>query len=184
MTTPIDYAEVIAQTAKKYNDAMILVEINDIGEQVSATLKFDYEVETLLYTESAGRMGKRISSGFGKNVDAGVRTTRTVKAIGCNMLKLLVESQKLIINDENTISELSTFSRKGISYEAEEGNHDDLVMGLVLFGWLTDQRYFKEMTDLDTLNALRERTQEEIEEDLLPFGIIVDGREEPDTMRL
>lgn len=175
MIIPIDYAEVIWRTTKSYNDALILVETNDIGEQVSDILHNDFEVEGLLYTESAGRSGKRISGGFGKNVDKGIRTTKSVKAIGCNMLKMLIEQDQLMINDFNTIQELSTFSRRGNSYEAESGCHDDLVMGLVLFGWLADQPFFKDLTDINTMAALRERNEDQIMEDLTPFGFYDDG---------
>jgi hypothetical protein len=157
--TPIEYAEIIHRTVKHYNESVVLIEINDIGEQVSDLLHYDFEYENILYTESAGRSGKRISSGFGKNVDKGIRTTKTVKAVGCSILKLLLEQDQLILNDFNTIQELSTFSRKGASYEAESGCHDDLVMCLVLFAWVSDQQYFKEMTDINTLRKLRQRNR-------------------------
>jgi hypothetical protein len=173
--TPIEYAEIIHRTVKYYNDAIVLVEVNDIGEQVSELLHFDFEYENILYTESAGRSGKRISSGFGRSVDKGIRTTKTVKSVGCSILKLMIEQDQLIINDFNTIQELSTFSRKGVSWEAEPGSHDDLVMSLVLFSWLSDQMYFKEMTDINTLMKLRERTEQEMMEELMPFGIYDDG---------
>ena len=181
MISPMEYAEVIWRTSKSYNDALILVEINDIGQQVSDVLHNDFEVEGLLFTESAGRSGKRISGGFGgvgKSVDKGIRTTKSVKAIGCNMLKMLVEQNQLIINDFNTIQELSTFSRKGNSYEAESGCHDDLVMSLVLYGWLADQPFFKDLTDINTLAALRERSEEDMISDLTPFGFYDDGSNE------
>lgn len=178
MIIPIDYAEVIWRTTKSYNNALTLVEINDIGEQVSDILHNDLEAEGLLFTESAGRSGKRISGGFGRNVDKGIRTTKSVKAIGCNMLKMLVEQDQLIINDFDTIKELSTFSRRGNSYEAESGCHDDLVMCLVLFGWLADQPFFKDLTDINTMAALRERTEDQIMEDLTPFGFYDDGTDE------
>jgi hypothetical protein len=176
MTTPVDYAATIHHIAKMYNDATILVEINDIGGQVADTLYYEYEAENLVYTESAGARGKRISGGFGKSVDRGIRTTRTTKAIGCSMIKLLIEQQQLTINDHETIFELSRFSRKGVSYEAEPGCNDDLVMGLVMFAWMTDQPYFKELTDINTLMKLRDRAEEDIENDMLPFGMHNDGR--------
>ena len=170
MVVPIDYAEIIYRTIKSYNEAYTLIEVNDIGEQVSEILHYDFEVETLMFTESAGRSGKRISGGFGKNVDRGIRTTKSVKAVGCNMLKLMVEQDQLIVHDFDTINELSTFSRKGNSYEAESGCHDDLVMCLVLFGWLTDQTFFKEITDINTMSRLKQRNAEEMDESLLPLG--------------
>ncbi len=170
MITPIDYAEIIYRSIKSYNEAYTLVEVNDIGEQVSETLHYEFEVETLMFTESAGRSGKRISTGFSKKADKGIRTTKAVKSVGCNMLKMLVEQDQLILNDFDTINELSTFSRKGNSYEAESGCHDDLVMGLVLFAWMTDQMFFKEITNINTVNNLRQRNEEELAESLLPIG--------------
>jgi len=170
MITPIDYAEIIYRSIKSYNEAYTLVEVNDIGEQVSETLHYEFEVETLMFTESAGRSGKRISTGFSKKADKGIRTTKAVKSVGCNMLKMLVEQDQLILNDFDTINELSTFSRKGNSYEAESGCHDDLVMGLVLFAWMTDQMFFKEITNINTVNELRQRNEEELAESLLPIG--------------
>lgn len=177
--TPMDYADVIFRTAKAYNNSSVLIEINDIGEQVSHSLHYDFGYENVLFTENAGRSGKRISSGFaGKNADKGIRTTKVVKSIGCSILKLLVEQNQLIINDFHTISELSTFSKKGNSYEAEPGKHDDLVMCLVLFGWLSEQQYFKDYTDINTLMSLREKNEEDMEQDMSPFGFIFDGREQ------
>lgn len=178
MVTPIDYAVEIHRISKLYNEATILIEINDIGAQVSDALYHDYESENLIFTENAGARGKRISGGFSKNVDKGIRTTKTVKNVGCSILKLLVEQYQMIINDHDTIYELSRFSRKGTSYEAESGATDDLVMGLVLFAWLSDQQYFRELTDISTLAKLRDKTDHDIEQDLVPFGLICDGLED------
>ena len=177
--SPVDYASIIHGVAKGYNNAAVLVEINDIGEQVSHSLHYDLGYDNILFTENAGRSGKRITGGFGKGeIDKGVRTTKIVKSVGCSILKLLIEQNQLIINDFNTINELSTFSKKGKSYEAEHNKHDDLVMCLVLFAWLSDQDYFKEYTDINTLMSLIEKTEEDIEQDLAPFGFIFDGRED------
>jgi len=177
--SPLDYADVIHRTAKAYNNASVLVEINDIGEQVSTSLNYDFGYENVLFTENAGRSGKRITGGFGgkKNIDKGIRTTKIVKSVGCSMLKLLVEGNQLIINDFHTINELSTFSKKGNSYEAEPGKHDDLVMCLVLFAWLSEQQYFKDYTNINTLLSLREKTEEDMEQDLSPFGFVDNGRD-------
>ena len=175
LISPIDYAEIIFRVCKSYNSAATLVEINDIGEQVATSLHFDFEYDNVLFTESAGRSGKRITSGFGNNIDKGIRTTKSVKSVGCSILKLMIEQNQLIINDFNTINELSTFSRKGVSYEAEPGKHDDMVMGLVLFAWLSDQMYFKEYTNINTLARLREKSDEDIMQDLTPFGFFDNG---------
>ena len=180
MIGPVDFASVIYRVGLMYNEAAVLIEINDIGEQVSDVLLMDYGYENLLYTENAGRSGKRISAGFGKNVDGGIRTTKSVKSVGCSILKMLIEQNQLIVQDYNTIQELSRFSKKGSSYEAESGSHDDLVMNLVIFAWLTDQTFFKDLTDINTLMKLREKTEQEIEDDLLPFGFIDVGDDIPD----
>ena len=175
MITPVDFSSVIYRVGILYNTASILVEINDIGEQISDILLMEYGYENLLYTENHGRAGKRVSGGFGRRADNGVRTTKSVKSAGCSILKMLVEQNQLIIQDYNTIQELSRFSKRGNSYEAEKGHHDDLVMNLVIFSWLTDQSYFKDMTDINTMNELRRKTEEQIEEELLPFGFIDTG---------
>jgi hypothetical protein len=177
MITPLDYAGIINGVSKLYNRATILVEVNDVGAQVVDSLHYDYESELIIYTENAGARGKRISGGFG-NAERGVRTTKTVKTIGCSMLKLLVEQRQLIINDHDTIYELSRFSKKGTSYEAESGANDDLVMCMVLFAWVSDQQYFKDLTDINTLMKLREKTEEEMESDMTPFGMITTGHDE------
>ena len=169
---PIDFASVLFRVGTMYNTAGILVEINDIGGQVSDVLIIDYGYDNMLYTQNSGRSGKVLSGGFGKNIDNGIRTTTNVKATGCSMLKMLVEQNQLIIRDFDTIFELSRFSKKKNSFEAEPGFHDDLVMNLVLFAWMTEQSYFKDMTDINTLLKLREKTEEQIEEELLPFGFI------------
>ncbi len=177
--TPIDYADVIYRIAKNYNNALVLVEINDIGEQVSHSIHYDFGYDNMLFTENGGRRGKRVTSGFGsKKSDKGIRTTKIVKSIGCSMLKLLIEQNQLVVNDFTTINELSTFSKKRNSYEAEPGKHDDLVMCLVLFAWLSDQQYFKDHTDINTLSSLREKTADDMEQDLAPFGFLMNGRED------
>ncbi len=180
-TLPGDYAEVVYQTAKLYNDATVLVEINSpAGEVVTNLLIEEFEYDGLLFTDrGGGRSGKRISMGAGgkAGVDKGINTTVNVKAKGCSILKILVENQQLILNDHNSISELSTFSKKGKSYEAEPGCYDDLTMTLVLFAWLTDQQFFKEMTDINTLQRLRNTREEDVENNMLPFGVMVNGSE-------
>jgi hypothetical protein len=188
MITPVDYAAAVHAAAKYFNDANVLVEVNDIGEQVAGIIFEEYEYENMLLTENNGREGKRLLSGvagFNGKADKGIRTTKSVKSIGCSMIKLLVEQNQLIINDFETIREFSTFSQKGTSYEAEPGNHDDLVMCLVLFGWLSNQRFFKELTDINTVINLKEMNEEKIFSELVPFGIIDDGQkqfEEPETV--
>lgn len=177
MITPMDYSSIIFRIATLYNEAQVLVEVNDIGEQVSVSLYEDFEYDNLLFTENSGRSGKRLTTGFSSKGDKGIRTTKTVKSIGCSVLKLLIEQNQLIINDFNTVKELSTFSKKGISWEAESGCHDDLVMCLVLFSWLSNQKFFKELTDINTISHLRDMNEEQLMNELTPFGIIDTGHD-------
>lgn len=175
-TVPYDFAEILNRICRNYNMASLLCENNDLGTQVVDALHHDFEYEGILYTENAGKMGKRITAGGKTASERGVKTTKPVKGNGCSLLKLLIEQQQLFIADFNTIGELSVFSKKGQSYEAEEGNHDDLVMCLVLFAWAADQQYFKDLTDINTLYRLRERGELEMDEYMLPFGFCDDGR--------
>lgn len=167
---PSEYADVIFRIGNWYNCAAALVEINDIGEEV-VNLLAGLEYENVLYTENGGARGKRIAINANK-AERGLRTTTNTKAVGCSVLKLLVEQEQLIINDYSTIYELSRFSKKGRSYEAEEGANDDLVMSLVIFAWLTSQAYFKDLTDINTMSALRERTKQELEDQLAVVGLM------------
>ena len=171
MTNGIDYAQYVHRFAKYYNNAYVLVEINDNGQQISDLLHHEYEYENVISTKSNGRSGKKATLGGGIKMDRGIRTTKTVKNIGCTMLQMLIENDKLVINDSDTIQELSKFIRKGNSYQAEPGFHDDIVMGLVLFSWLSDQGMFKELTDEDILKHLREKSDEQVMDSLLPFGV-------------
>lgn len=176
--TPTDYAHVINKIGTLYNTAAVLVENNDIGGQVADMLFDDLDYDNLLFTESNGRSGKVLCGG-GSKAEPSIRTTTSVKAKGCSVLKLLIEQQQFIINDFNTITELSRFSKKGKSYEAEEG-HDDMVMGLVLFSWCTTNPYFSNLTDINTLNNLRDNASNW--DDCIPFGFIVDGREDDEPI--
>ena len=169
------YPNIIFTTAQKYNDAFILVEVNDIGQQVADILYHDMEYENMMMVTLHGRNGQQIGSGFSKNVSMGIRTTKQVKRIGCATLKDLIERDNLLIDDFDTISELTTFIAKSTSWEADDGSHDDLVMTCVLFSWLVQQRYFKELTDQDIREKMFAEQAKMIEEELVPFGVIDDG---------
>jgi hypothetical protein len=176
MITPVDFASTIQRIGTLYNESQVLIENNGIGEAVAQAIYEEYEYENMLSTTNrGGRAGKQIVPAFDAKSEKGVRTTKTVKNIGTSVLKLLIEQDQLIINDYDTINELSTFSKKGSSYEAEPGCHDDLVMCLVLFAWLSNQKYFKELTDINTMNQLRDMNDEDLYESLVPFGVIETG---------
>ena len=176
--SPMLYPNIIYQVGMKYNTAFTLLEINDMGSQVAEALHYDLEYENVMITSMKGRAGQQIGGGFSKNIQLGIRTSKQLKRIGCATLKEMIETDKLIVPDFETIAELTTFASKNNSYEAEEGTHDDLAMTLVIFAWLVQQRYFKDITDLDLRQKMYEDFEEQFEQDMLPFGIIDDGREE------
>ena len=176
---PMLFPNVILDVAKGYNNAYVLVEVNDIGDQVASILQYDLEYENILMASMRGRNGQIVGQGFsGKKTQLGVRTTAAVKKLGCSNLKTLIEDHKLITCDYEVISELTTFAQKHNSFEAEEGCNDDLAMCLVIFAWLVQQEYFKEMTDNDIRKRIYEEQKNQIEQDMAPFGFIETGLED------
>tara|TARA_B100000161_G_scaffold263322_1_gene234518 strand:- start:1306 stop:2946 length:1641 start_codon:yes stop_codon:yes gene_type:complete len=176
--SPLLYPTIIYNVAKYYNEAYVLVEINDIGQQVADILHQDLEYENMLATSVKGRAGQQISGGFSGNSSMGIRTTKQVKRIGCSNLKDLIEQDKFIVQDYETIVELSTFISRGGSYESEEGSHDDLVMCCVLFSWLAKQTYFRDITNTDIRQKIYDEKLRMLDDEALPFAIIDDGQPE------
>ncbi len=176
---PYVFPNIIAKIAKAYNTAHLLVEVNDLGQQVSDALHFEIEYDNLLMTTQRGRAGQLLGAQFsGRGTSLGVRMTKQIKKLGCSNFKTLVESDKLIVNDFNIIEEMSTFSKRGNSWQAEDGCNDDLITCLVIFGWLSNQAYFKEMTNTNVRNQLYVEQEKLIEQDMAPFGFIDDGTPE------
>ena len=176
---PILFPHTIEKVARAYNNAHICVEVNDLGHQIADALQFELEYTNLLMCMMKGRAGQILGGGFSKRgTQLGVRMTKQVKRIGCSNLKSLLEGDKILINDFHTIQELSTFVRRGSGWQAEEGSNDDLVMCCVIFAWITNQRYFKEMTDQDVRARMYAEQQNAIEQDMAPFGFMDNGMEE------
>jgi len=162
--------------AKGYNNAYLLIEVNDIGDQVASILQYDLEYENVLMASMRGRAGQIVGQGFsGKKTQLGVRMTSAVKKLGCSNLKTMMEDDKLLTWDYDIISELTTFAQRHNSFEAEEGCNDDLAMCLVIFAWLVAQDYFKEMSDNDIRKRIYEEQKNQIEQDMAPFGFVQDG---------
>ena len=175
---PMVFPTVINRMSDLYNEALILVEINDVGQQVSDILYHDLENVNLISISSDNRKGQSISGGFGgQNKSLGIRTTKATKKIGCMNLKSLIEEDKLYIRDFETINELTTFVQKGPKFEAEKGRHDDLVDTLILFSWMATDPYFKAMCDVDIRKEIYNERMRHLEEDMLPFGFIQSGME-------
>jgi len=179
LISPMVYPNIIYGAAIKYNNALVLVETNDIGQQVADILHYDLEYDGVLVTANNGRTGQSLSGGFVTTTHYGVKTIKQVKRIGCATLKTLVESDKFIIVDYDTIYELYRFSLKNSlkgnqSYEAEEGN-DDMAMCCVLFAWLITQPYLKEITNLDIRMQIYEQNEKMLEQAMWPFGLMSTG---------
>ena len=173
---PILFPSVIFQICKEYNNPYVLVEVNDIGDSIAATLNYDLEYPNVLMCAMRGRAGKVVGQGFsGTKTQLGVKMSVTVKKIGCSNLKAIIEEDKLIFNDFQIFQELTTFVQKKQAWEADEGYHDDLVMCMVLFAWLVMQEYFKEMTDQDIRRRIYDEQRNQIEQDMAPFGFLDDG---------
>ncbi|AIX24447.1 terminase large subunit [Synechococcus phage ACG-2014g] len=173
---PIIFPNIIVDVGKNYNNAYILCEVNDIGGQVADIIQFDLEYENLLMAAMRGRAGQQLGQGFsGKKTQMGVKMSTVVKQVGCSNLKALIEEDKLMIPDYDTIAELTTFIVKGQSFAAEDGCNDDLAMCLVIFGWMAMQPYFREMHDNDVRQRIYDDQKESIEQDMAPFGFMDDG---------
>ena len=174
---PMLYPNAIYPILRQYNNAYCLIEVNDIGGQVADILHDELEYDNVIYVSMQGRKGQVVNGGFGGKGSSmkGVKTSTAVKRIGCSILKNLIEDTKLIVEDFNTVDEFCSFVAKGDSFEAEDTHHDDLVMTLVLFGWLTTQAYFKQITGSDIRKDLYEDQMKALEEEMTPFGFVDDG---------
>ena len=173
---PMLFPSLIYEVAKNYNEAFVLCEVNDVGDQVAAILQYDLEYQNILMCSMRGRAGQIVGQGFsGKKTQLGVKMSKTVKKVGALNLKTMIEEDKLTFCDGDIISELTTFISKNNSFEAEEGCNDDLAMCLVIYAWLVAQDYFKELTDQDVRKRLYEEQRNQIEQDMAPFGFMDDG---------
>lgn len=175
--SPMLYPSVINKVATDYNKAYVIVEINS-SEQVSYILFSELEYENIIFV-TRNTKGQFASAGFGAGKSVlGLNMDKRVKRVGCFTLKSLVEERKLLISDADTISEISTFIETKGSYAADDGYHDDLVMTLVMFAWLTTNPYFKEINDVNLRTEMYQQRIDSIEEELTPFGFIQDGKED------
>ena len=166
----------IKKVGDMYNEALVLFEINDLGQAVAEVLHEELEYGNILSVSNRGKRGQKADGGFGSGkVQMGVRMSYQIKKMGCTILKDMIENDKLIIQDFDTISEFSTFVARGAGYEANEGYNDDLISTLVLFGWLTTQSYFKDYTNSDVRQRIYEEQIRKIEEQVMPFGFFSDG---------
>jgi hypothetical protein len=157
MISPMIFPDIIVKVAKQYNDALVIIENNDVGQVVCNDVYYEYEYENT-FVESAIKKG-----------GIGVTMTKKIKRMGCSNMKDLIEQGGLELVDSNTILELSTFVPKGSSYEADKGSHDDMVMNLVMFGWFVSTEAFGDIDEV-SLKDMLYKDREAMEDDLLDFG--------------
>ena len=175
---PMLYPTIIHKVARDFNDAYVLIETNS-SEQVAHILHNELEYGNLVFVNRSTKTGQVVSGGFGGGkTQLGVNTDKRVKRIGCFTFKSLLEEKKLLVFDADVISEISTFIQVRDSYQADDGYHDDLVMPLVLFSWLTTNPYFREMSDVNIREAMYQERIKQIEEEVVPFGFIMNGGED------
>jgi hypothetical protein len=174
--SPILFPTVIYNTAKLYNNAYVLVEINNTP-QIADTLHQDLEYENVVKIETGNKKAQAMGTGFGRGIQLGIKMSPQVKRIGCSNLKTLIENDKLIINDFDTISQLTTFVSSLNSFKAEEGSNDDIVMTLVMFAWMTTQQYFKEIVNHDLRKQMQLEMLNQSDEEIPTFGLYDDGKQ-------
>ena len=178
---PILFPEMIAKVCTQFNKAHILVEVNDIGAQISDGLHYELEYDNILMTTQKGRAGQILGAMFSqRGSQLGVRMTKQIKKMGTANIKAIIESDKIILNDFNIIGEMSTFTRKNQSWQAEEGCNDDYMTCLTILGWVANQRYFKEMTDRNIRAEMYKEQEKLIEQDMAPFGFVDNGVDTPE----
>ena len=172
--TPLLFPTVIYNAARYYNDAYVLVEINNTP-QIADTLHADLEYENLWKVFTGNKKPQQLSAGFARGVQLGLKMSPQVKKIGTSNLKTLIEGDKLLINDFTTYSELTTFVENKNTFAAEQGANDDLVMGLVMFGWATTQPYFKEIVAHDLRKQVQLENMNQFDDETVVEPIMDDG---------
>jgi hypothetical protein len=174
--SPILFPTVIVNAARVYNDAYVLVEINN-NPQVADFIHQDLEYENLLKVFTGNKKPQQLSAGFARGIQMGLKMSPQVKQVGCSNLKTLIEGDKLLINDFDTYSELTTFEQYKTSFAAAEGANDDMAMTLVIFAWATTQSYFREIVNHDLRKQIQLENMNQLDEEVLPAPIIDDGLE-------
>lgn len=165
---PREFPYIMDRIGKFYNNALALGETNNIGIGILDDLNYDLEYENLFYGDET--VSGKLSPHFG------IKMTKHSKKTGNLRLKSHVEDGNLVICDENTISQFSTYIKKGRSYEAEneDTDHDDLITPLVLFSYFMNNKKWVENW-LDQDRPLKKEKIDQIEESLLPAGYVDDG---------
>ena len=184
-TDPHILPDVIKEISEKYNNAPTLLELNSTGVLVSSILWNELEFEYMLWVSTMGVKGQVLGAN-GARSQMGLKTTVQTKRTGCSVLKTLIESGQLVINDYQTIQELCAFARDGNTYRGQDGNNDDTVACLFIFAWMTKQTEFANILEnayqnpdnYNIRNRLHWDALNAVNEMLVPIPVIDDGLEE------
>lgn len=141
---PALVAPMIKEIAQYYANAFVFLEINGEAGIIADMLVNDLEYENVISVFSHPKKGQQLSTSFHPKARFGLRVTEATKRIGCSGFKSMMLNDRYIINDYETLRELTTYVAKNKSFAAEQGCHDDCISTLVLVGWLSLQAGFEE----------------------------------------
>lgn len=160
--SPMLFPHVIVSLCEHYGNCWVLPEINnDMGGQAITVLYYDLEYEFVIKTGSDKNKGTGTKVGGGKTSRPGIKTNIRTRSVGCSNMKSMIENDFIMIDDLETIYELGNFIAKNDKYEADEGCHDDCVMTLVIFAWLSKQDWFLDEFGRNIASDLYKKTTEE-----------------------
>lgn len=112
----LELTKIIAPIIRYYK-GVTFIENNGEGQEIANLLYKDYDMADEVFCE--------------KPALTGFRTTVKTKRLGLSFLKTLLENGKIILRNRDTIFQLTSFVKKGVSYGAESGFYDDAVMATV-----------------------------------------------------
>lgn len=173
-TSELLFAPIIESIARYYNEALVMVESNK-GGVVLHSLNFEFEYENLIHYTPQSARGSRRKDSAGISKKMGIECTKLVKRIGCSRLKEMIEGRHFNIQCKDTLEEFFHFIENKNSYEAEQGHHDDLVMGLVLFAFYANTNEFTEYQRRSFSKEYMQRHIDNIQDELLPPSLVVDS---------
>lgn len=169
--TAVEFPLIIKKIAEFYNEALVVIENNDLGESVCTTLWYDLEYVNMIWTDH----GEITSTGG----NIGIRTTNTVKKKGSSKIATIIEQNQIVLSDFRIIQELQGYSlQKTGVYAAEDTNiNDDLCTCLFLFGWLTNDPFFESLTGFNNNQKLTHQFESEVD-DIQPIGFFSNGSDD------
>ena len=146
-----DFGNMLVSIATEYNDAILIVENNNIGwATIQQIIDRDYPnlfytSKDLQYVDVQHQMNNKINRQERKMV-AGFSTTSKTRPLIISKLEEFFREESVVVRSNRLIDELQTFVYINNRAEAMRGYNDDLVMSFAIGLWVRD-------------TALRLRTQ-------------------------